>query len=75
MSRTADCYEKAAMASFFHSFQGECIDGAAFSTRAQARNSPFEDIEGLLTVAKFIYLLYPTCIFFSSLMSDQFLLK
>ena len=45
MSRTADCYDNAAMESFFHSFKGECIDGASFSTRAQARNSTF-DIEG-----------------------------
>jgi putative transposase len=26
MSRTADCYDNAAMESFFHSFKGECID-------------------------------------------------
>jgi putative transposase len=46
MSRTADCYDNAAMESFFHSFKGECIDGASFPTRAQARNSTFEYIEG-----------------------------
>jgi len=46
MSRTADCYDNAAMESFFQSFKGECIDGASFSTRAQARNSTFEYIEG-----------------------------
>jgi putative transposase len=27
MSRTADCYDNAAMESFFHSFKGECIEG------------------------------------------------
>ena len=26
MSRTADCYDNAAMESFFHSFKGECVD-------------------------------------------------
>jgi putative transposase len=45
MNRTADCYDQAAMESFFHRFKGECIDGASFQTRAQARNSTFEDIE------------------------------
>lgn len=30
MSRTADCYDNAAMESFFHSFKGECIDGQSF---------------------------------------------
>ncbi len=37
MSRTADCYDNAAMESFFHSFKGECIDGQPFQTRAQER--------------------------------------
>ena len=45
MSRTADCYDNAAMESFFHSFKGECIDGQSFQTRAQARSSTFDDIE------------------------------
>jgi putative transposase len=45
MSRTADCYDNAAMESFFHSFKGECIDGESFQTRAQARSSTFEYIE------------------------------
>lgn len=26
MSRTADCYDNAAMESFFHGFTGECVD-------------------------------------------------
>jgi putative transposase len=45
MSRTADCYENAAMESFFHSFKGECIERESFQTRAQARNATFEYIE------------------------------
>src|SRR6266498_71463 len=46
MSRTADCYDNAAMESFFHSFKGECIDFQSFPTRAQARSSTVENIEG-----------------------------
>jgi putative transposase len=45
MSRTADCYDNAAMESFFHSFKGECIDGEYLQTRAQARSITFEFIE------------------------------
>lgn len=45
MSRTADCYDNAAMESFFHSFKGECIEAESFQTRAQARSSTFEYIE------------------------------
>jgi transposase InsO family protein len=45
MSRTADCYDNAAMESFFHSFKSECIDDGTFQTRAQARSSTFEYIE------------------------------
>ena len=45
MSRTADCYDNAAMESFFHSFKGECIDGESFQTRAQARSATFDYIE------------------------------
>jgi len=45
MSRTADCYDNAAMESFFHSFKGECIDGQSFQTRAQARSNTFDYIE------------------------------
>lgn len=45
MSRTANCYDNAAMESFFHSFKGECIDGESFQTRAQARSITFEYIE------------------------------
>ncbi len=45
MSRTADCYDNAAMESFFHSFKGECIDNESFQTRAQARSGTFDYIE------------------------------
>ncbi len=45
MSRTADCYDNAAMESFFHSFKGECVDGQSFQTRAQARSSTFDYLE------------------------------
>lgn len=45
MSRTADCYDNAAMESFFHSFKGECIDAQSFQTRTQARCTTFEYVE------------------------------
>lgn len=45
MSRTADCYDHAAIESFFHRFKGECIDSESFQTRAQARNTTFDYIE------------------------------
>lgn len=45
MSRTADCYDNAAMESFFHSLKGECLDDQSFQTRAQARSVTFDYIE------------------------------
>jgi len=45
MSRTADCYDNAAMESFFHSFKGECVDGQSFQTRSQARSGTFDYLE------------------------------
>ncbi len=45
MSRTGNCYDNAAMESFFHSFKGECIDRERFQTRAHARHATFEYIE------------------------------
>jgi putative transposase len=45
MSRRADCYDNAAMESFFHSFKGECVDHQSFQTRAQARSATFDYLE------------------------------
>lgn len=45
MSRTGNCYDNAAMESFFHSFKGECIDRERFQTRIQARWATFEYTE------------------------------
>jgi transposase InsO family protein len=45
MSRTADCYDNAAMESFFHSLKGECLDDQSFQTRSQARSVTFDYIE------------------------------
>jgi transposase InsO family protein len=45
MSRTGDCYDNAAMESFFSTLKGECVERFAFSTRAQARQTIFEYIE------------------------------
>ena len=45
MSRTANCYDNAAMESFFHSLKGECLDQESFQTRTQARLCTFDYIE------------------------------
>jgi len=45
MSGTGNCYDNAAMESFFHSFKGECIDRKPFQTRKQARQATFDYIE------------------------------
>lgn len=45
MSRTANCYDNAAMESFFHRLKGECLDQESFQTRAQARRCTFDYIE------------------------------
>lgn len=45
MSRRADCYDNAAMESFFHRFKGECVDRQSFQTRAQARSATFDYVE------------------------------
>ncbi len=42
MSRTADCYDHAAMERFFHRCKGACLDGESFQTRAQARSTTFD---------------------------------
>jgi len=45
MSGTGNCYDNAAIESFFHSFKGECIDRKHFQTREQARQATFDYIE------------------------------
>ena len=44
MSRTGNCYDNAAMESFFATLKGECAV-TSFATRAEARSSIFEYIE------------------------------
>lgn len=45
MSRVGNCYDNAAMESFFSSLKAECVT-AQFATQAQARTAIFEYIEG-----------------------------
>jgi putative transposase len=45
MSRTGDCYDNAAMESFFSTLKGECVDRHRFQSRAQARQAFFEYTE------------------------------
>jgi transposase InsO family protein len=45
MSRVGNCYDNAAMESFFATLKAECATGQ-FATRAQARSAIFEYIEG-----------------------------
>jgi transposase InsO family protein len=45
MSRTGDCYDNAAMESFFSTLKGECVDPQAFQSRQEARLVIFEYIE------------------------------
>jgi putative transposase len=45
MSRVGDCYDNAAMESFFSTLKGECVEHCTFETRAQARQTIFEYIE------------------------------
>ena len=45
MSRTGNCYDNAAMESFFHSFKNECVAREQFLTRAQARQATFDYLE------------------------------
>lgn len=42
MSRVGDCYDNAAMESFFSPLKGECTEPTAFHTRQQARQAIFE---------------------------------
>jgi len=45
MSRCGDCYDNAAMESFFSTLKGECVDRQQFQTRQEARLVIFEYIE------------------------------
>ena len=45
MSRTGDCYDNAAMESFFSTLKGECVDRQKFQTRQEARLVIFEYVE------------------------------
>ncbi len=45
MSRTANCYDNAAMESFFASLTKECIDRRYFKTRQEVRSAIFEYLE------------------------------
>ncbi len=45
MSRTGNCWDNAAMESFFATLTKECINRLCFQTRQEARSSIFEYIE------------------------------
>ncbi len=45
MSRTANCYDNAAMESFFATLAKECTDRVRFQTRQEARSAIFEYLE------------------------------
>ncbi|MFL5661312.1 MAG: IS3 family transposase [Ktedonobacteraceae bacterium] len=45
MSRTANCYDNAAMQSFFDTLKSECVDRTHFHNQAQARSAIFEYLE------------------------------
>ena len=45
MSRTANCWDNAAMESFFATLTKECTDRVRFQTRQQARSAIFEYLE------------------------------
>jgi putative transposase len=45
MSRKGDCWDNAAMESFFHSLKTECIHHERYKTRDEARKSVFDYIE------------------------------
>ena len=44
-SRTANCYDNAAMESFFATLTKECTDRVRFQTRQEARSAMFEYLE------------------------------
>jgi putative transposase len=44
-SRSGDCYDHAAMESFFSTLKGACVERCSFETRQEARQTIFEYIE------------------------------
>lgn len=47
MRNVGECYDNAAMESFFSTLKGECVDRARFATRQEARQTIFEYLECL----------------------------
>jgi putative transposase len=45
MSRSGDCYDNAAMESFFSTLKGECVDRHRFQSRQEAKQTIFEYTE------------------------------
>jgi putative transposase len=45
MSRTANCYDNAAMEAFFDKLKSECVNRTQFHTQSQARSAIFEYLE------------------------------
>jgi putative transposase len=45
MSHVGECYDNAAMESFFSTLKGECVDRTRFTTRQEARQTIFEYLE------------------------------
>lgn len=45
MSRSGDCYDNAAMESFFSTLKGECVERHSFHSRQEARQTIFEYVE------------------------------
>jgi putative transposase len=45
LSRTANCYDNAALESFFDTLKSECVERTHFASRAQASSAIFESLE------------------------------
>ena len=45
MSRVGECYDNAAMESFFSTLKGECTERTRYQTRQEARQAIFNSIE------------------------------
>jgi len=53
MSRKGDCYDNAAMESFFHSLKVEQVNGCRYRTREEAKADVFEYIETYYSPANY----------------------